>query len=412
MICLTAVALPTPTVSAQDTAPNAADASTAHFRVLYQYPNPTDAGGPTGRLLRDAQGNLYGVGGGGPANYGVIFKLSPGGQETVLYSFTGPDGSHPEGGLVRDAAGNLYGTTSYGGPKGWGVVFQLTPAGVYTVLHKFQSGPDGANPNGDLLLDDNGNLYGTTWAGGQGCSNPYGASGCGTIFEITSAGKEKILYRFADTPDGAHPTAGLVADRDGNFYGTTSQGGNIYAREFALGTIFRITPDGQETVLYRFNGSAESDGQNPSSTLVWDEFGNLYGTTTEGGPNGSGTVFRLGSTGIETVLHSFPASSDDGVNPEEGLVRDREGNLYGTAEAGGAEVDGCAGAGCGVIFRLTPDNAETILHSFMDTGDGGCVPTTALISGRDGKLYGSTLFCGTTGNGTIFEIRPPHAFNW
>jgi uncharacterized repeat protein (TIGR03803 family) len=396
-------------LSAQTTVP-AADPG--HFRVLLQYPNPTDAGGPTARLLRDDQGNLYGVGGGGTDNYGVVFKVNPGGQETVLYTFSGTNGSHPEGGLVRDADGNLYGTTAYGGPKGYGNVFKLTPAGVYTVLHNFHGAPDGANPEADLLLDADGNLYGTTVNGGTGCANPYGAAGCGTVFRITAAGKESILYRFTDSPDGAHPDAGLVADADGNLYGTTGVGGNIYAREFPLGTVFRVTPDGQETVLYRFNGSAEGDGQNPASTLIWDEFGNLLGTTTEGGPNGGGTVFRLSLTGVESVLYSFPTSSTDGYSPYAGLVRDRDGNLYGTTVNGGSETDGCAGSGCGTVFQLTPNNAETIVHSFIDTGEDGCVLSSALTAGRDGTLYGSTTFCGTTGNGTIFSLRPNRDRDW
>ncbi|HEY6447386.1 MAG TPA: choice-of-anchor tandem repeat GloVer-containing protein [Acidobacteriaceae bacterium] len=387
--------------------PNASD----HFRVLLQYPNPTDAGGPTARLLRDDEGILYGVGGGGNDNDGVVFKLSPGGQETVLYSFNGTDGSYPKGGLVRDADGNLYGTTAYGGPKGYGTVFKLTPDGVFTVLHKFHGAPDGATPRGDLLLGADGNIYGTTTEGGTGCPNPYGPTGCGTVFKITPAGKESILYRFTDSPDGAHPEAGLVADADGNLYGATGQGGIIYAREFALGTVFRVTPDGQETVLYSFNGSAAGDGQNPDATLIWDEFGNLLGTTTEGGPNGGGTVFRLSLTGVESVLYSFPTSSTDGYAPNAGLVRDRDGNLFGTTVNGGNETNGCGGSGCGTVFRLTPNNAETIIHSFIDTGNNGCVLYSGLTAGRDRTLYGSTLFCGTTGNGTIFAIRPngdPH----
>ena len=406
VICLAAVAFSTPTARAQTAEPDSAAARPSHFRVLYQYPNPTDAGGPTARLLRDDRGNLYGVGGGGPDNYGVVFKLNPGGQETVLYTFNGTDGSHPQGGLVRDADGNLYGTTAYGGPKGYGNVFRLTPSGVLTVLHNFHGAPDGANPEGDLLLDAAGNLYGTTVEGGQGCSNPYGASGCGTVFKIAPDGKESVLYRFTDTPDGAHPAAGLVADRDGNLYGTTGAGGIIYAREFPLGTVFRVTPDGEETVLYRFNGSANADGQNPNSTLIWDDDGNLYGTTTEGGVNGYGTVFKLTPSGQEAVLYAFPGYSGDGLNPEAGLVRDRDGSLFGTTEAGGSETNGCAGSGCGVVFRVAPNNAETILQSFIDTGDDGCVPDTALITDREGTLFGSTLFCGTTGNGVIFRIRP------
>jgi uncharacterized repeat protein (TIGR03803 family) len=382
----------------------AALAQTDHFRVLYQYPNPTDGGGPSARLVRDDQGNLYGVGGGGSANDGIVFELSPSGQETVLYTFNGTDGSRPEGGLVRDSAGNLYGTTPEGGSKGYGVVFRLTPAGDYTVLHDFHGAPDGASPWGDLLLDAAGNLYGTTAAGGQGCSNPYGASGCGTVFKITAAGKESIVYRFAGAPDGSGPSAGLIADQDGNLYGTTEDGGNLVEGD-TFGTVYRVTPDGQETVLYRFNGESAGDGQNPRSTLVMDDEGNLYGTTLSGGPNSFGTVFEVSPTGVESILHSFPASADDGINPFAGLVRDRNGNLYGTTNVGGAENTGCAGSGCGVVFQLAPGNAETIVHSFTDTGDDGCLPVTALTEGPGGTLYGTSEFCGTTGNGTIFAIH-------
>jgi len=381
-------------------------AAPATFKVLYQYTNPTGGGGPTGRLVRDAAGNLYGAGGGGAYNnYGVVFKVSPSGEETVLYSFNGTDGSYPEAGVVRDADGNLYGTTSEGGPVGYGNVFKLTPAGVLTVLHNFKGAPDGASPESDLLLDAAGNLYGTTVEGGNGCSNPYGASGCGTVFEITADGREKILYRFADSPDGAHPNAGLVSDQDGNLYGVTGSGGNSF-EDTPFGTVYRVTPDGKETVLYRFNGASAGDGQNPASTLIMDDNGDLYGTTVEGGPNGWGTVFRLTRTGVEAILYSFPGSSDDGLSPEAGLVRDAAGNLYGTTVIGGAENTGCAGSGCGVVFRLTPGNAETVLHSFTDNGTDGCNPDTALITDKQGSLYGSTPFCGTEGNGTIFEIKP------
>jgi uncharacterized repeat protein (TIGR03803 family) len=389
--------------SAQSAVPGAASVQPASFRVLYQFTNPTDGGGPAGRLVRDDHGNLYGVGGGGPDNYGVVFKLSPGGQETVLYSFSGTDGSHPGAGLVRDADGNLYGTTSEGGPKGYGNVFRFTASGVFSVLHSFHGAPDGASPEGDLLLDAAGNLYGTTLEGGQGCSNPYGASGCGTVFEITANGKEKILYRFADSPDGAHPNVGLVPDQDGNLYGVTGSGGNVFEGT-PLGTVYRITPGGKETVLHRFDGESAGDGQNPASSLIMDENGDLYGTTVEGGPNGGGTVFKLTQSGAETILYSFPGSADDGQSPDAGLVRDRDGNLYGTTPIGGAEITGCAGSGCGVVFRLTPSNAETVIHSFTDNGNDGCTPYTALITDGYGALFGSTPFCGTSGNGTIFKF--------
>lgn len=387
--------------------------SASHFRVLLQYPNPTGNGGPTGRLLPDEWGNLYGVGGGGTDDKGVVFRLSPDGHETILHKFGGPDdGAFPEAGLVRDERGNFYGTTSQGGQYGFGIVFRISVRGEETILHSFRGAPDGANPEGELLLDRNGNLYGTTAYGGKGCANPDGASGCGTVFTITPSNQESILYRFGNSPDGAYPFAGLVADWDGNLYGTTAAGGKVYDREFPLGTVFRVTPDGRETVLYRFEGITAGDGQNPQSTLIFGEFGDLYGTTPEGGPNGQGTVFRLSLTGVESVLYSFPGSATDGRNPSAGLVRDRDGNLYGTTGTGGDEPAGCYGVGCGVVFRLTPNNAETILQSFSDTDDAGCMPENALVSSPDGTFYGSTLSCGSAGNGTIFEFHPAHDLNW
>ncbi|HEY6447385.1 MAG TPA: choice-of-anchor tandem repeat GloVer-containing protein [Acidobacteriaceae bacterium] len=401
--CLSLVGAVQPAHS-QEVGPTSA--TVASFNILHQFSNPTDGGGPTGRLVRDSAGNLYGASGGGPDNYGVVFKLSPRGQYTVLHSFNGTDGSFPEAGLVRDADGNLYGTTSEGGSAGDGIVFKLTPAGVFTVLHNFHGAPDGAVPMADLLLDGS-TLYGTTSEGGKGCSNPYGASGCGTVFKVTTAGAETVVYRFANSPDGAHPAAGLVMDSDGNFYGTTAAGGNVFEGT-PLGTVFRVTATGEETVLYRFNGINDGDGQDPRSTLIWGENGGLYGTTVEGGPNGWGTVFRLTRTGAESILYSFPRSSDDGESPEAGVVRESAANLYGTTLIGGAENTGCSGDGCGAVFKLTPNNAESVLHSFTDSGTGGCAPDTALLavaSGQTEILYGSTPFCGARGNGTIFEIQ-------
>jgi len=380
------------------------------FIILYDFgQGATTGGSPSGRLLRDSAGNLYGTGGGGSNNYGVVFKLSPALEETVLYYFKGQangDGSYPWAGLVQDSQGNLYGTTSQGGTYNYGTVFKLTPSGDETVLHSFSGPPDGATPAAELLLDSAGNLYGTTSGGGTGCSNPYGASGCGTVFEVSAAGLETVLYRFTNSPDGAFPMAGLVRDAAGNFYGTTSAGGNVFARDTALGTVFRLTPQGKETVLYRFKGGSVSDGQNPRSTLVWDASGNLYGTTLEGGPKGWGTVFKLSPTGAETTLYSFPANSTDGKSPEAGVVRDSAGNLYGTALIGGRMAQ-CVNEGCGIAFKLSPTGQETVLHRFSWSMKDGCQPTASLILDAKGNLYGTTPFCGgSSGGGSVFKIRP------
>jgi uncharacterized repeat protein (TIGR03803 family) len=215
---------------------------------------------------------------------------------------------------------------------------------------------------------------------------------------------ETVLHRFKDTPDGALPAAGLVNDAKGNLYGTTMGGGNVVLGS-ALGIVFRVTPGGTETVLYRFKGS-QSDGQNPRSTLVWDASGNLYGTAVEGGPKGYGTVFKLSPLGKETTLYSFPGNSTDGMSPEAGLVRDSAGNLYGTTLLGG-RMSQCIGNGCGVAFKLSPTGAETVLHRFSEAAKDGCEPSAALIRGPAGNLYGATTFCGSSsGLGSLFKIVP------
>jgi len=313
--------------------------------VLHTFTGP-DGIGPSSGLVRDKEGNLYGTtSGGGASGQGIVFKLDTTGTETVLHSFTGPDGANPSAGLIRDKEGNLYGTTSGGGVSGGGLsgegtVFRLDTAGRESVLHSF-TGPDGANPIAGLIRDEAGNLYGTTAFGGfLNCAG----TGCGVVFKLDPAGNETVLHSFT-WPDGAFPVAGLVQDNEGNLYGTTQGGG-----AFNEGTVFKLDTAGLVTVLHSFTGG--TDGAIPQEAgLVQDKAGNLYGTTSLGGnlgcyaPSGCGVVFKLDPAGAETVLHRFTWLG--GVFPFAGLVQDKAGNLYGTTTDGGA-------SGFGTVFTLAP----------------------------------------------------------
>ena len=289
----------------------------------------------------DASGNLYGTTNiGGAYSDGTVFKITPSGTESVLYSFgsVANDGVHPEAGLVMDASGNLYGTTNIGGAYSDGTVLKITPSGTETVLHSFGSVTnDGAYPYAGLVMDASGNLYGTTSRGG--------AYSDGTVFKITPSGTESILYSFGSvTNDGAYPEAGLVMDASGNLYGTTEFGG-----AYSDGTVFKITSSGTESILYSF-GSVAEDATNPAARLMMDASGNLYGTTAGGGLYDYGTVFKITPSGTESILYSLAGayfSYYDGMDPQSGLVMDASGNLYGTTEFGGAYSDG-------TVFRINP----------------------------------------------------------
>ncbi|MGC2475309.1 MAG: choice-of-anchor tandem repeat GloVer-containing protein [Candidatus Sulfotelmatobacter sp.] len=324
--------------------------------------------------------------------------------EKVLYSFVGgTDGANPYyGNLVRDSKGNLYGTTLNGGAANYGTVFEVSPTGKEKLLHSFVGYPgDGSNPNSSLLRDSEGNLYGTTTGGGSGLPvncGVYGLNGCGTVFEVTKSGTEIVLYNFEllSTFDGAIPYAGLVRDSKGNLYGTTNYGG--MANE---GTVFELAPTGAETVLYNFcSATGCADGAFPESTLFRDWRGNLYGTTADGGSgactNGCGTVFKVTPTDTETVLHSFTGQPNDGANPRSGLVFDAKGNAYGTTNSGGAY-------NVGTVFRLTPRGKE-IIYSFGSSASDGSGPVAAVALDRQGSIYGTTPTGGTDGYGTVFKI--------
>jgi uncharacterized repeat protein (TIGR03803 family) len=283
--------------------------------VLHSFTGGFQGGGPDGGepwagLIRDAAGNLYGTtstGGTGRCGCGgVVFKIDPSGRETVLYRFAGgKDGDMPWSGVVMDSAGNLYGTTVDGGIYSGGTVYKLDPSGNHTVLYDFSEdgfgngGPTGAYVQGGVVLDSAGNLYGTTWGGGNS-NSPAGCAGygCGVVYKIDSAGQFSLLYVFAGGADGGMPDAGLTLDSNGNLYGTTDSGGissrtcggGLYDSDPGCGVVFKIDPSGQETVLYSFTGD---DGAYPYAGVVLDSAGNLYGTTYLGGSANAGVVYKL-----------------------------------------------------------------------------------------------------------------------
>lgn len=330
--------------------------------ILYTFQGGTDGAYPESELVRDSKGNIYGTTyqGGGPANDGTVFKLDTAGNETVLHSFTGGrDGRYPRASLIRGSAGNLYGTTVAGGAelrfRGVGVIFKVNPAGKESVLYAFEGHQDGAYPGG-MIQDGRGNFFGTTGYGGTGnCSNVR-VHGCGTVFELDKAGKERVLYSFAGGTDGNFPSFGVTQDAAGNLYGVTDAGGTGQcnsAIDIGCGTVFKVDKSGNHSVLYSFTGAA--DGALPTSQLVLDASGNLYGTTGYGGSSfytsGYGVVFKLDTSGKQTVLYTFKGGSD-GRYPGGNLLLNPKGILYGTTGEGG-DTSCAAPYGCGVVFQLT-----------------------------------------------------------
>jgi len=360
------------------------------FSVLYSFcpaVNCPDGANPFAGLIIDKKGNLYGTAAGGGADgAGVVFKLAPDGTETVLYSFTvGSDGFGPTADLIMDSSGNLYSTTENGGADGYGVVFKLAPDGTETVLYSFTGGSDGKYPEAGLIMDSSGNLYSTTLYGG---ADKYGADKYGVVFKLAPDGTETVLYSFTGGSDGEYPQAGLIMDSSGNLYGTTERGG-----AYDDGVVFKLAPGGTETVLYSFTGS--DGGAYPYAGLIMGSSGNLYGMTPEGGAYDHGVVFKLAPGGTETVLHSFTGGSD-GSEPQAGLIMGRKGNLYGTTYFGGTD-------GAGVVFKLASDGKETVLHSF--TGGDGVFPSAGLLMDKKGNLYSTTQFGGAYESGVVFTLQ-------
>ena len=321
---------------------------------------------------------------------------SPAQTFTQLAAFSGIDGESPSGPLVQGLDGNFYGSTSAGGSLGVGTLFKVTPTGTLTLLHTLDWYTDGGNSYAGLLLDTNGNFYGTMSIGGAYLE--------GTVIKMTPAGTVNTVYSFCaqtNCADGYQPSVALVEGTDGNFYGTTSLGGNINSG----GIAYRITPAGKLTTLYDFGSLANfGDGDQPDSPLLLASDGNFYGTTYGGGAsgiNGYGTVFRLAPTGKLTTLHSFCVRGpicNDGQHPISGaLVEGTDGAFYGTTSVGGS-------TSYGTIFKITRSGKLTTLHTFA--GAEGEFPYAGPIQATDGNFYGLTQLGGANNYGTIYQMTP------
>jgi uncharacterized repeat protein (TIGR03803 family) len=336
--------------------------------VLYNFTGGAAGQFPNAGLVLDTAGNLYGTtpsggitGGTCPLvqGCGVVFKLDTSGKETVLYSFTGlADGEGPSGVLILDGAGNLYGVTQGGGAAMQGAVFKLDTSDHETVLHSFTGQPDGAHPVAGLVQDGASNLYGTTPVGG--------AFGAGTVFKVDATGTETVLYSFTGDLDGGDPLAGLILDAVGNLYGTASSGGALNClggqnNPVGCGTVFKLSPSAVETAYYFTPGG----GETPNVGLVRDTAGNLYGTTEFTGPRAgtSALLFEMNTSGAETVLFSFTGGTLDRTFPTGSLVLDAAGNLYGTTQFGGS-------IGAGTVFKLNPAGPATFPLTVAPAGTG------------------------------------------
>jgi uncharacterized repeat protein (TIGR03803 family) len=352
----------------------------------------TDLQLPLAELLEASDGNFYGTTYlGGLYSDGTVFRMTPAGVVTILHSFefNGPDGYYPASRLVQASDGYLYGTAVYGGPPsggepGWGTVFRIALDGTFTVLHTF-SGTDGAAP-GSLIQGSDGTFYGIT-AGG------FPTATAGTIFSMTPGGTVTVLHTFSGGVDGGRPFAALTEMADGRFIGTTTEGG-IGGK----GTVFTITPDGAFAVLHSFLGDV--DGAAPNTALVDAGNGHFYGATLDGGSaSRGGTVYRINSDGDISVLHTFRTGPDGSV-PNGALVQGDDGSLYGTTTGGGD-------FGNGTVFKVSSDGALTVLHEF-DYFDGS-TPGSGVISASDGDFYGTTILGGASNLGTVYRMTPEGA---
>jgi uncharacterized repeat protein (TIGR03803 family) len=383
-------------------------AQTFQTIATFNQTNGKDVFGPP---IEATDHNLYGATVfGGASNNGAIYKITPKGVYKVLYSFclqSGcADGVNPAW-LMQAADGDFYGTTSGGGENGAGTIFKITAAGQFTLLYTFCSEAgctDGSEPQEALVQTSDGTFYGTTISGG--------AYGDGTVFTFTVANGLTTLYSFCaktGCTDGSFPFIGLTLAKDGNFYGTTAEGGNqnnsLCPPSYGCGTVFRITPSGQLTTLYSFCSQSNcSDGALPQGLLVQGKDGNLYGTTDNGGAENSGTIYKISLQGTFTQMHSFcnPEICLDGLDPIGGVIQATDGDFYGSAYLGGT-------GGWGTVFQMTPAGNFTVLHNFDGKADGSYL-AASVLQASNGSLIGGTEAGGNdscdapNGCGVIFMI--------
>jgi uncharacterized repeat protein (TIGR03803 family) len=374
---------------------------------------------PSLSLVFDSAGNLYGTTAqGGSSNNGTVFELSPSGSswaEKTLISFNGGGGgSQPVGGVIVDSSGNLYGTTKEGGSNGAGVVFELSPSHARSwtekILHNFGSGKDGRFPTAALVFDTDGNLYGTTQGGGAYGDGTESKGGIAFKLAPGSTGwTETVIHSFGNGTDGANPRCSVVLDSSGNVYGTAMNGG-----AHSEGAVFKISPQAhggwKEQVLYSFNPAIDfGDGVQPVAGLVFDESGNLYGTTTVGGEQGGGTVFELspasGGMWKETVISFFEQPFFQPSNLYSGVVFDSAGNLYGATWRGA----GVSTLFDGTLYKLTPagDGTWTNTELVPFGANHGATPGIgSLVLDGSGNIYGATQAGGRNKDGVVFKITP------
>jgi len=365
----------------------------AQFQTIGKFTGKNGSGPEWETLVQGTDGNLYGTTTlGGASDKGTVFKITPSGKLTSLYSFCSlancADGNGAFSGVLQGLDGNFYGVTAFGGANGdYGTVFKITSKGALTTLHSFAS-TDGAEPFGQLIQASDGNFYGTTLIGGT--------TNNGTVFKITSSGALTTLYNFCSLPnctDGLWPHAGVIQGFDGDFYGTTEGSDSIG------GNAFKLTPGGKLTTLYTFCAQTSTTctgASAPYGALVQATNGSFYGTTVLGGADAEGTVFKISPAGVLTVIYTFLNDGADGATPESALIQGNDGNLYGTTISGGL-------TGSGTLYQLTLSGELTSIYSLncgVDYCPDNSNPYGGLVQYTSGVFYGTTY----QGAGTVYSF--------
>jgi uncharacterized repeat protein (TIGR03803 family) len=361
-------------------------APTVRFRILHEFHGTDGVASVAGPLVKGVDGRLYGaLPSGGLFGNGVLFSVTPQGDFQLLHSFSGGlDGAQPNT-LFRDPDGHIYGATAFGGAHpDYGVLFSVGADGTPTVVHNFM-GSDGGQINGSIVQFKQGRFYGTSGVGGSG-----------SVYRFTPPSTVETLYQFGNGADQNGPYFGL-SKAGGVFYGTTYSDLSTPSSP-TYGTVFRVTDSGELTVLYTFTGG--TDGSRPVGPPVRAADGNFYGVASQGGEFGCGTIYRIDSTGVFTLVHAFTGNWDatdgGGCTPFATLLKGKDGMLYGSTASGGGEY------GLGLIFRLSLSGEVEVLHKFQDPNVAGGV-MFPLIEGREGTFFGMTT--GTLGNtGSVFKL--------